>query len=472
MTKKIKNADLNGLNILFIAYFFPPVISTNVPGAMRTVKFIRNMKNGNLHVLTTPDAVSQDRSALPHLIPPICDEKVHQVKSWDIFKFLLAVRQWIRGLLSGSNSSLTGVDADRGGEAKSVFKGENPGQQDAGRGMLQQFKDFLYDLCYFPDQAGPWVLPAIVHGRSIVKKQKIDVIFATGSPWSGLVAGYLISKVTGKPLVADFRDPWMNNPFHHSKGKLLDFWARFLERKVVHSADLVSLNTEPLKDDFLNRYPALSAEKFFVLPNGFDSSDVTDMEKPIKDGDDGVLILTHAGFLYGVRDPAVLLNAIRKANERLVDDAVQISFRQIGDVQLAYDIREEYQDMLDSGMLILDEPRPYKSCLTALSESDWVVNIQPGTKTQVPSKLYDYLAIDRPILNITDRGGALGNLVIKYQIGEIFDFNEEEQLSEWLVSVAQARNQSDVFESYQAKEIFDCRNISQILAEKFVDLAS
>lgn len=47
-------ADLQGTRVLFIAYFYPPTESTGVPGSMRTVKFIRNLGNGERHVLTTP----------------------------------------------------------------------------------------------------------------------------------------------------------------------------------------------------------------------------------------------------------------------------------------------------------------------------------------------------------------------------------------------------------------------------------
>ena len=35
-----------------------------------------------------------------------------------------------------------------------------------------------------------------------------QVIWATGDPWSGLVAGQWLSKRLGVPYIADFRDPW------------------------------------------------------------------------------------------------------------------------------------------------------------------------------------------------------------------------------------------------------------------------
>ena len=89
---KTSKADLKGKNILFIAYFYPPISSTGVPGAMRSVKFIRNLSNGECHVLTPPPAVTQKNSALNHLVLPVNNEKIHSVESWDIFRTLLSLR--------------------------------------------------------------------------------------------------------------------------------------------------------------------------------------------------------------------------------------------------------------------------------------------------------------------------------------------------------------------------------------------
>ena len=264
----------------------------------------------------------------------------------------------------------------------------------------------------------------------------------------------------------------MNNPFHHSKGKLLDKWARYLEAKVVNHASLVSLNTEPLKDDFLYRFPRLPPGKFFVLPNGFDISDFTNIKDTPKNGEDTNLTFCHAGFLYGVRDPSVLLNAIQKANKTLKKYNKKICFKQIGDIQLNYDIKERYQSMTENGALEIVTSKPYKECLTDLKNADWVVNIQPGTKTQIPSKLYDYLAISRPILNITDKEGALGKLVSKHKFGELFNFEEEEKLSKRLIEIALTHDRSEPFKPYAASSLFDCAIITKKLSDKLAKLST
>ncbi|GGY80204.1 glycosyltransferase [Marinobacter zhanjiangensis] len=460
-------ADLQGTKVLFIAYFYPPTESTGVPGSMRTVKFIRNLENGECHVLTPPAAVTQDADALAHISLPINGEKIHRVASWDIFRLLLSVRSGLRRLTGRGKQSGKAGNADA--SSKSAFKSSS---NSTAVSRSQRFKDFVYNLCYFPDQAGPWIIPALLKGRKLVRENNLDVIFATGSPWSGLITGYLISRTTGKPLVADFRDPWVNNPFHQSKGQTLDTWSAKLEQKIVRHADAVSLNTEALRDEFLQRYPDLPANHFFVMANGIDRQDFQHITgRQNEAADSTTLTLCHAGFLYGVRDPGPLLDALREFESQRRPDDPAIVFKQIGDVSLSYDITERYADLIDQGRLILEPAMPYQACLNELAQADIVVNIQSGTKTQIPSKLYDYLAINRPILHLTPDSGALARLVNKYQLGTSIDFDQPDGLRLYLAKQAARTGKGEpIEETYPQRDRFLIEEISKNLADKLIQV--
>lgn len=443
------------MKTLFVAYFYPPTESTGVPGSLRTVKFVRSLNKVESHVLTGIPQVDPERDALCHLKLPVNGEHIHRVAAWDIFKLLLRFRALFRRTKS----------KEAAGHSIPVFRTESSNSS-TPKSRLQNLKDFIYDLCYFPDQAGPWILPAVVRGANMVRRHNIDTLFATGSPWSGLIVGYLISRLTNRPLVVDFRDPWVNNPFHHSKGRFLDTAAQKLEARIVRHAAAISLNTPPLLDEFVARYPE-ARDKFFVMPNGYDTADFANITPAQTKRDHSDLVLCHAGFLYGVRDPAVLLNAIRRANQLLTGDGVQrrLVFHQIGDVQLGYNLGERFGDLIESGALKIDASQPYKECLARLAAADIVVNIQPGTKTQVPSKLYDYLAIRRPILNITPADGALGQLVTTKALGDLFGFEEEDRLVEALIRIAREPT-PDEFAGYPNAHEFNVATISETLYEK------
>lgn len=457
---QIKPLDISDKNILFVAYFYPPVKSTEIPGAMRTIKFIRHLQTNESHVLTTYSSPDNSNTALNHLNLPVNAEVIYRVKSRDLFKYLLSLRFKLKAFL-GKNKSITQhVESDSN---QQTFKSSS-NIQDEKISFFQKLKDFIYDSCYFPDQAGPWILPAYLAGKKIIRQNKINAIFATGSPWSGLIVGYLISKSTNKPLIVDFRDPWMNNPFHISKGKLLDSWSKTIERKIVTHASYISLNTEPLRDEFLLRYPDINPSRFVVMPNGFDIGDFKSLliENDNPNNQNDTIVLCHAGFLYGLRDPSILIESVKKANARLDHGDKKIIFKQIGEIDESLNIQNKYASMILDGSLVLSPPVPYNECLEMMTEADILINIQPYTKTQVPSKLYDYLALNKQLIHITAHNGALGQLVVKYKLGDVFDFENEQELTNKLIDKAKEKNDTS-FEGYVERNRFDIAAISKDL---------
>lgn len=465
MEKNGSIADLQGKRVLFIAYFFPPVGGGGIPAAMRIIKFIRNLSNGELHVLTTQKKDIK-KSTLDHIQFPINREFLHRVKERDIFRLTLRFQKKIKLYIKSKLGSANEKASENGS-----LPFRSRGAKEENKSIVKHLKDFIYNLIYFPDQSAPWIFPAAITGRKVVKKHRIDVIVATGSPWSSLVVGYLISKWASTPLIVDFRDPWTNNPFHHSKGKLLDWFAKSIERRVVEHAVRISLNTDALRSEFLNRYPYLKKERFIVLPNGYDLADYdfsqTHVNLPFSK-DENTLYLVHAGYLYGPRDPRSLLEAVRAANSKLVEHKKKVCFVQVGTIQLNYSIQLEFSDLIDQGSLIIIPSMPYKDCLYLQQKMDVLVNIQPGTQTQIPSKLYDYLALERPILNITEQDGALANMITRYKFGVFFNFNSIELIKDWLIFSAKYGVQ-DVL-PYRRAHLFEAKLVACSLSNVITEI--
>lgn len=445
------------LKVLFIAYFFPPVGGGGIPGAMRILKFLRHTQAESYVLTQKADASIQSDASVRCELPP---ERVVRAGVIDPFGKLLKLQFWLKSLLRKRRHQ----EPDSDGTNKTSVFADNSAPQK--KSLAVKFKDFIYNINYFPDQASVWIIPALFAGRKVITKQKIDVIFTTGSPWSSLILGYLLSKLTRKPLVVDYRDPWINNPFHHTKGAFLDRLAAKLEHRIVQHATFVSLNTEPLMEEFLYRYQSLDKSKFIVLPNGFEEQDSNNQY--FYDETKSELVIRHAGFLYGPRDPSVLLDAINTVNQQAVTSNMpnRWVFEQIGTVNLGYDIKKKYQQMLSDGSFRILPQVSYAECQRLLKQADLLVNIQPGTKTQVPSKIYDYLAVDRPILNITPHDGALGRMVKKYQLGACFDFTERRSIEEYLNSKL-ALQEWCSSEIYSSKSYFSIKNVVEELESVF-----
>ncbi len=330
----------------------------------------------------------------------------------------------------------------------------------------------VYELNYFPDDAGPWLLPAIWRGRKIIKAQNIDLIFATGMPWTSLVVAYFLHKLTNKPLIVDFRDPWVGNPFHVSKGAFIDKLMVSLENKIVKSATYVSANTTPLREDFLKRYPSENPEKFVVLPNGYDSFDFSAYAAmPLDSGD--VLEIVHAGSLYGKRSPVSMIDSL---SSLLTDQSGPVNnwhFLQMGYVEPEYSFQSNYGDLCESGLIEDAGLLPYDECLKRLAESDVAVLIQPGTKIQVPSKLYDYIAMGKYIIALTPLDGVLAEMMREYNLGDVFDPEDTVGISSKLKELCAIKKQDgELAVSYKNIEKFDVKHITAQLEDLFLKAIS
>lgn len=458
-------ADLANRSILFIAYHYPPVGGTGTPGTLRAVKFIRRFENAEIHVLTAARECYPCNLPLNFNVPlPVNGEHIHRSKTFDIFKILLNFRMFWLKIFSRV----------KGFKHKSQFEDivfpdaeEDFPENKNGKSFWKKIKDFIYNVCYFPDQASSWILFAFLKGINVVRNKKVDVIFATGMPWSCFVVGWLLHLITRRPLIVDFRDPWVGNPAHLSKGRLFDWLIKFFEKRIVTSSTVVCVNTDAVRDDFKSRYPKISDDKFVVLTNGFDMDMFTGVLSTSKSkGDQSFLDLFHTGFFYGYQDPRPILDAIRLINNENSWAKGRVRFTQIGFIRLNYNINKSYSDLIASGQLVIKNEVPYQECLKAMAGADVLVTtLAGGTRTQIPSKLYDYLAINRPILNVTAKDSALGDLVSRHGFGDLVEWGNVEAISQHLLALLEKKGNGGLRADYPDRMKFEIGSIAKKLGE-------
>ena len=109
---------------------------------------------------------------------------------------------------------------------------------------------------------------------------------------------------------------------------------------------------------------------------------------------------------------------------------------------------------------------PYEQCLQELAASDILVNFQPDTATQIPSKLYDYLFLDRPILTIGSTSGALADVIKSFGFGELCDSGDVPAIAGFLRKmITLKQNGSPLRLAYPQKEQFNVARLSLRLSE-------
>jgi glycosyltransferase involved in cell wall biosynthesis len=289
--------------------------------------------------------------------------------------------------------------------------------------------DLVTECFEIPDEEMGWILPGVLAGLRAARREDVSAVYATGRPWSGLLIGWLIARLTGRPLVTDFRDPWMTNPFRPAYSAVKERAEARLERLVVEGSALVVANTEHLRDEFRARFPGQPAAKFTALLNGYDPDD---FPEPVRGARGAVLTLTHTGFLYGKRDPRTFLAAVRRAVESGAVPAAGLRVRFVGPAELPYAPEALAAEAGLQAAVRFEGRVSFAESLARIAEADALLLLQPGTTTQVPSKLFEYIGMGKPILALSPPGGATARLVAEEGLGEVADPEDVPAIAEAL----------------------------------------
>lgn len=289
-----------------------------------------------------------------------------------------------------------------------------------GNSPVQSLKKLAHLVYVFQDESGLWTPFAVRDALTVIRRQRIDAILTTSPPHLTHMAGYLVKRVTGLPWVADFRDGWTDNFVFRSrsrKRRLLDF---MMERVVATTADVKLAVTNSMLRSFQSSYPAL-AHTFRLLPNGFDPADFTTIHA--NHAGDRVLFL-HMGSIGGPRNPAHFLAAFAGLFERKVlrQDDVSIEFYgSVNAIQL---------DQLPQIGALFHERVPHYQATQRMREAGVLVllaGLQYG-EGAFASKVYEYIATQRPILAIVPIQSEVAGLLRDYPLCVLASPDDREQI--------------------------------------------
>ncbi|HEV3223264.1 MAG TPA: glycosyltransferase [Puia sp.] len=108
--------------------------------------------------------------------------------------------------------------------------------------------------------------------ESAVKKFSPKAIFATVPPFSILPLATKVSKKYGLPLILDFRDAWSQwrtVPY----GTIFHYWKTlYKERKYLREANAIITTSEQTLNDFKKLHGEVPAAKLYYVPNGYNGS--------------------------------------------------------------------------------------------------------------------------------------------------------------------------------------------------------
>lgn len=409
--------------VLMLAYFFPP---SKAAGTFRTLRFVRDLPGcgWSPSVLTVRAQTYLRTEVDPALLAKVpATTHVERVPAppfhrW--YKRLVEVAKRLRRNGSaGAGSAVPspgaavsaqpplGAAASRPAAAPAAA-GPIPATQDvAARAGGRSPLDFVYMLCRTPDIDAGWYVPALLRGLWSAARHRPQVLYATGGPWTTFLIARDLARLTRLPLVLDYRDPWTANPAVVRSGNAFEKLALGFERTVVRRATAIIANTDVLRETLVQAHGEAVERKTVVIHNSFDAADFAAPPPPLE----ARFTLSYVGAMYDAHDPRPFLQAVACLAGERPDVRSRLQVRLVGSG--APRIARRVQELGLGDVVVVQEPVPHAEAVRLQRAAHGLLlflTVPSSHSTFVPSKLFEYVAANRPILAVT-RGGALERLL-------------------------------------------------------------
>jgi glycosyltransferase involved in cell wall biosynthesis len=323
-----------------------------------------------------------------------------------------------------------------------------------------------------PDRCVVWLPFALEQGRRIVRSEGIDVIFATCPPHSATLIGALLKLLTGKRLILDFRDDWVDTPFYHSKPAIIRLINRRLESWVLRMADKVVLVTEGSRKAFIQRHPTQPIEKFAFISNGCDLEDFAALNALPTALPNSKFTIVHAGAMndskYWGRNPRGLFEAIQNLMRQEPELCEQLTLVFAGDLP---EVQQRLANAMGlSGMIKHIGHLPHDQVLPLVKSADLLLAINyENWSTIIPAKIYEYWAAGGSPILLLSCPGAAADLVEEHNLGVTVDPYDSDGICGAILSAyrqsktaAPPRVSTDGIESYDRQAL--TRKLAQVLS--------
>ncbi len=354
--------------VLVVAYYFPPM---GLSGVQRTLKFVKYLPQFGWKptVLTV-----EPRGYFAH------DESLLEE-------------------LTGREVDIVRTNAAGPGK---VFRTKQDVRlpSEPWRKLLSRISDTFF----VPDNKIGWKRIAVRMACELHRSTPFDVIFATAPPFTDFLVGAELRKRLHKPLVFDYRDPWVEYPHKFYPTPLHKMRNIQLERYALKMSSFIITTNRRVKELLIKRHGFLSYHDIKIIPQGFDPEDFPPSVAPEADGvipRTNKMRVTYAGVFWEDRVPTYFLHALHTLfqEQPALRDKIEALF--IGKFR-AENMRLVQKLGLKDAVIVVDY-LPHRQCVNNLLASDvlWMI---VGDDVGSPGKVYEYIGARKPILGCVPDG--------------------------------------------------------------------
>ena len=256
------------------------------------------------------------------------------------------------------------------------------------RPLVGALRNATYRYALFPDAQVGWYPAAVRAGLRALREERFDAIFSSSNPMTAHLVARTLSRRSGVPWVAEYRDPWADRVYRDHPYRPL---ADRLERSVARRAKQVLMPT-PTWADHYGRVWGTHVE---VLPNGADT-DLPPRRRPERP------TLTHVGTYYpGHHDLTTLWQALARMRDA-GRELPRLRFVGAMPDELRAEIaRFELGELVETTGFVPHEEAMREMMSASMLIASGIAGDEPAERGWVPAKLFEYVASGVPVLYVS-----------------------------------------------------------------------
>ena len=282
---------------------------------------------------------------------------------------------------------------------------------------------YLERIGLYEDYLDSWIKVAFKYLADKITKD--DIIFATSGGELGMIKlGALLKNKIGCKLVVNFRDPLdyslvnglkLNNKFHVSREQK--------EKTYLNNTDLIITSSKINQYSLQNKYPILKEK---IINNYFGYIEKINLTQTKKENINKLKI-AYVGNMGNLQKPEILYEIYKKINH----SNIEIYF--IGNININKKLLE-IKKTNDKNIKFIDF-LPHNDFLNFMSKKidiGFVSLTNDYLGACVPSKIYEYINLELPILGALPNGDGK-DIINNYNYGIACKYDDIDGLSDAIV---------------------------------------
>lgn len=266
------------------------------------------------------------------------------------------------------------------------------------------------------------VLRLIVTSWQLVNyiiRHKIALVLTTVPPGLHAVLTICITKLLGRCVVLDIRDPWIMGEVYTGTIRIGDWKyniGRYLERIMLLHADAVISVYQSVAQDIISWHPDIK-DKIHWIPNGINMALAHQYDSPLDYNNQA--LQDKVIFLYqGLMARPQNINRVIELIPQITEQVPSALFVFIGNSKAKEKLMNKVHKMSLDQQVMFKNKMSREEALGWVKRADYgIVSLDDRFHYAIPSKLFDYLIFQKPIVAVVPEEGEADKLIKRYQLG-------------------------------------------------------